>query len=461
VRLDLDPEATPADQAEALYRELRWHDGEAEVAHREGRRRVARLVRAVAAEAAPAFSADGTYLITGGLGGLGLRLAAWLAEHGARHMALMGRSTPSEEALAQITRLESRGCTLAVFTADVARREEVQRTLGGIDADLPPLRGIFHLAGVLDDGVLLQQDWSRFQKVFAAKVDGAWHLHELTRDRRLEAFVLFSTSVSLQGYAGQGNHAAANAFLDGLAHYRRGLGLPGLSINWGAWGETGSVVERQVEAQMRRQGVSLIPPDQGFAALGRTLCTGVAQMAVIPIQWQQFLRGYADRQVPPFFAEMVRGGGDLPKPAAAEGDGLELAAALASVPPERRRARLRDYVWSQAAAVLGINPAAPMDPEQPLNELGLDSLMALELRKNLGNAVGKQLPATLLFNYATVHALTDYLAGEVLKLDAEAIDQGPPDDAATVADLTEIASLTEQEMAALIDDELDALMEDA
>jgi myxalamid-type polyketide synthase MxaC len=333
--------------------------------------------------------------------------------------------------------------------------------LDGIDADLPPLRGIFHLAGVLDDGVLLQQDWSRFQKVFAAKVDGAWHLHELTRDHQIEAFVLFSTSVSLQGYAGQGNHAAANAFLDGLAHYRRGLGLPGLSINWGAWGETGSVVERQVEAQMRRQGVTLIPPDQGFAALGRILCTDVAQMAVIPIQWPQFLRGYADRQVPPFFAQMVQGGGVLTKRVVAEGDGLGLAAALASVAPERRRARLFDYVWSQAAAVLGVNPAVPMDQEQPLNELGLDSLMALELRKNLGNAVGKQLPATLLFNYATVRALTDYLAGEVLKLDAAAVDQGPPDEAATAADLTEIAGLTEQEMAALIDDELDALMEDA
>src|SRR5262249_23474603 len=146
----------------------------------------------------------------------------------------------------------------------------------------------------------------RFQNVFAAKVDGAWHLHELTRDHPLEAFVLFSTSVSLLGYAGQGNHAAANAFLDGLAHYRRGHGLPGLGVNWGAWGGRVSVVARQVETQMRRQGVTLIPPDQGFAALGRAMGTDVAQIAVIPIQWQQFLRGYAEHQVPLFFADMVR-----------------------------------------------------------------------------------------------------------------------------------------------------------
>ena len=242
VRIDLDPRGG-LDQATDLCGELVCDDrSEEEIAFRDGERLVLRLSRCETRHKSGSLDVargEGSYLITGGLTGLGLATARWLVSQRARYLVLAGRSAPSEEARLAIGEMERAGARVLVVQADVSRREDVDRLLGQIDGTGVPLRGVIHAAGTFDDGVLLEQRWERFEKVMAAKVAGAWNLHQATRGIPLDFFVAYSSGASLLGSTGQGNYAAANSFLDGLAGYRQSLGLPGLAINWGPWAEVG------------------------------------------------------------------------------------------------------------------------------------------------------------------------------------------------------------------------------
>nr|MCU0685551.1 type I polyketide synthase [Polyangiaceae bacterium] len=224
----------------ALAREVLAGDAETQVALRGSERYVARLERgrSTDATAPPRFAADATYLVTGGLGGLGLAVAGWLIESGARHLVLVGRSAPAAEATARLRAFEQAGARVEFARADVADAAHVRRVLEGIDPSRP-LRGIFHAAGVLEDGIVLQQSRERWQRVWAPKALGAWNLHRLSHSAPLDHFVLFSSATALLGNAGQSSYAAANALLDALARQRRAEGLPALSVQWGAWSEVG------------------------------------------------------------------------------------------------------------------------------------------------------------------------------------------------------------------------------
>ncbi|NJQ96784.1 MAG: SDR family NAD(P)-dependent oxidoreductase [Hydrococcus sp. CSU_1_8] len=208
---------------------------------------------------------DGSYLITGGLGALGLQIGRWLVQQGAKHLILTGRNQPSQEARETIDQLEKIGTRVNVVQADVSNFDDVKRIIAS-SPHLPvspspclPLRGIIHAAGVLDDGVLLKQNWERFDRVLAPKVRGAWNLHLATQNLPLDFFVCFSSIASLLGSPGQGNYAAANAFMDALAHYRRGLGLPGLTINWGVWADVGMAAQlsEHDRARLEEQGIKV------------------------------------------------------------------------------------------------------------------------------------------------------------------------------------------------------------
>ena len=214
----------------------------------------------------------GEYLITGGLGALGLAIAEGLAERGARHLTLVGRKAPSADAAARIARLESNGVHVRSESADIADASAVAAVLHQIDASGVPLVGIVHAAGVLEDGALMQQTWERFETVLTPKALGAWHLHRASVQRPLDFFVLFSSMSSVIGSPGQGNYAAANAFLDALAHARRAEGLPASSINWGPWSTAGMAAElgSRRRDQWRAQGVAAIPVDTGVVALLRS-----------------------------------------------------------------------------------------------------------------------------------------------------------------------------------------------
>src|SRR5690606_3025209 len=362
-----------------------------------------------------AASTPGTYLITGGLAGLGLLVAQRLvAEQGARHLMLVSRSSPSVAAQEAIREMEAAGAQILTMQADVSNEAQLRQVLATIEAQMPPLRGVIHSAGVLDDGALLQQDWSRFQKVFAPKVTGGYLLHTLTRHLPLEFFILFSSGSAVLGSAGQSNHAAANAFLDALAHHRRSLGLPALSINWGVWDEIGSAAARHVGERVSSRGIGTISPEEGWQVLAYLRQRPATQVGVFPVNWHAFLAGGG----PPFFRELA--GQMTQQPAvtlSATKTVVEpavptttLRQRLEAAPASKRRSLLLSHVRDQANKVLGLPATNTIDYQQPLQELGLDSLMAVELRNLLGAGLDleRPLPATLVFDYPTIESLADY-----------------------------------------------------
>ena len=350
----------------------------------------------------PVVRTEATYLLTGGLGSLGLSVARWMVEQGARSLALVGRRAAVGAAAEVVRALEARGAQVKVILGDVACPEDVARILGEIREALPPLRGVLHLAGVLDDGVLEQQRWERFEKVLAPKVSGSWNLHTATLDLPLDFFVLFSSGASLLGSPGQASYSAANAFLDALAHHRRAEGRPAMSVNWGPWAE-GGMAEGVDRKRWKSRGLGLIPPEEGLRVLGALVRQGPTQIGVLPIRWEVFAAG----AVPPMLSEVVQ---QVRKMAGKRAEGPETPAllhALRQAAPSRRRGHVLAHLRDNVAKVLGL--IGPLDPRQPLRELGLDSLMAVELRNMIGKALGKPLSVTLLFDYPTLDALADHI----------------------------------------------------
>ncbi|WP_437760870.1 SDR family NAD(P)-dependent oxidoreductase [Sorangium sp. So ce1389] len=419
--VDLDAEGGGV---EMLSRELLADSEENQVALRGGQRYVARLARASAELAAvsalaspPRVRADGSYLITGGLGGLGLHVARWLVARGAKHLVLMGRRAAAAEAA--VRELEGAGARVKVARADVSRAPEVAAVLDEIRRTMPPLRGVFHCAGVADDGVLLNQDWAHFASVMSPKLEGGFHLHALTRDLELDHFVLFSSIASVFGAPGQGGYAAANAFLDALAHHRRARRLPALSINWGAWSDVG-MAARMREADQRRigeQGLEWISPDQGIQALESVMQATAAQVAVVQVDWQRFMRLLPASAPAPFYTEVAAGVMASVEGARAEEARKHQAAwrrLLTETIPSQREEVLRTLVWEEAIRALGLDPAQRPDFDCSLYDLGLNSLGALDLTARLGMRVGYALPPTMLFSHATVAAIASYLMNQVL-----------------------------------------------
>jgi acyl carrier protein len=250
----------------------------------------------------------------------------------------------------------------------------------------------------------------------APKVDGAWNLHTLTLDSSLDFFVLFSAGASLLGSGGQGNYAAANAFLDGLAHYRRRCGLPVLSINWGAWAEVGMASRLQDQNQRRwtAQGMDLIKPADGMRAMQRLLERGAVQMAVLPMNWQKLNR-QPDEAVRPLLRLLVRNHSEEVRSADTKGSASFLEQ-LKNTAPEDQYRTLFEYLTKEVNKVLGLDAAHPTNPRQGFTDIGLDSLMAVELSNRLQKGLGRSLPSTLTFEHPSIQSLTDYLAAEVLAI---------------------------------------------
>jgi NADPH:quinone reductase-like Zn-dependent oxidoreductase len=371
---------------------------------------------------------DATYLITGGLAGLGLLTAEWMAEHGARHLVLLGRRAPLDEARAAMARIEARGARVEVRQADVADVRALRGVLDSIALTMPPLRGIVHSAGLLRDGVLLRQEWTRFAEVMAPKVDGAWNLHALTLGRPLDFFVLFSSVAGLMGSSGQSNHAAANTFMDALAHERRARGWPALSINWGVWSDVGSAAERQAGDRVKQVGVGTISPARGLQAFRTLLASSRVQAAVLPIDWDEYKRQFRG-DVPAWLNEVTRQrraaaragahAPETPTPGA-----MSLYRRLADIPANQQLEAVEAHITEQVAAVIGLDPGKSLDPQRPLNEIGLDSLMAVELRNRLTASLDldRGLPATLVFDYPTISAIAHYVLRDVLQVTAAAAE---------------------------------------
>ncbi len=406
--LDLDPESAPS--AGELADELLFPDRETRAARRGGERRVARLTRLEAERATPPASASGrlrgdrSYLVTGGLGGIGLEMAAWLAESGAGAIVLNGRRAPDERAAGTIERLRERGAAVRVEIADVTDGAAVEGMLRRLDAELPPLAGVIHSVGVLADGAITNQDWGRFERVLAPKMLGAWRLHQATADQDLDLFVLFSSVAGVLGNAGQANHAAANAFLDQLARHRRALNLPGQAIAWGAWSEVGEAEERRerVAGRLAATGQGWMAPERGVEAFARLLRLDVVASVVAPLD------GSALTSPPPLLEELAGTG-------VGAGDAAPETAPvrLLELPPAEREPALVAFVQEELKAILRLRSAP--SPTAGFFELGMDSLMAVELRNRLHRAFGGALTVsnTAVFDHPDASRLARHLAEEL------------------------------------------------
>ena len=388
--IDLDPDGA-GDEAAVLSEICRADGDEDAVAWRCAKWYIPRLAHTAIAASPLSIRANGTYLITGGLGGIGLTVARWLVAQGARCLVLAGRSDPLESTQAILGELRGAGAAVVIIRADVSRREDVARILDQIDQELPPLCGVLHAAGILDDSVITHLTAPRLRAVMAPKVDGAWYLHELTRDRKLDCFVLFSSAAALLGSPGQANYAAANAFLDALAHYRHAAGLPVLSINWGPWAEVGLAAASATRGQrLALQGIGSLTPAQGIQALALLLSQPAPQVAVVPLnlrQWREFHLAAADA---PLLSDLVRAEQGQP---GAQADDSQVLTALEAAEVGQRRAMLAAHVREQVAQVMRLDPAE-IDPRIPFGSLGLDSLMGLEIRNRLERSLGLTLGLT-------------------------------------------------------------------
>ena len=349
-----------------------------------------------------AFSAKASHLITGGLGGFGLEVAKWLIASGARHLVLCGISgAVAPEAKRAIAQLRRRGAKVLIVKADVSRPSDVARMLATIKFRMPPLRGVFHAAMVLDDGLLIHLTEERFRLVFAPKAIGAWNLHVALAKVPLDHFVLFSSISGLIGSPGQGNYAAANSFLDALAHHRRSLRLPALSVDWGVLDQVGVVARNPaLAAQMKANGLYPFSPDQATEMLGKLLQRNVTQIGFMHVDWQKLLSPKAGAPLSPRFSDV--GGSTLLDPSAASEDHRSL---LLSASTEERQALVLNLVRECVAKVLRTAPAL-LDTARPLREIGLDSLMAFELLNRLEMKIGASLPNSKMSANSSIESLT-------------------------------------------------------
>ncbi|HEV7773322.1 MAG TPA: SDR family NAD(P)-dependent oxidoreductase [Conexibacter sp.] len=384
---------------------------EPELALRDGTVYAPRLARAVVDEqrAAVALDPDGAVLITGGTGGLGAVVARHLAgEHGVRRLLLTSRRGPAAEGAAElVSELAELGCEADVVACDVADRAQVEAVLSGI-GDERPLVGVIHAAGVLDDGTIASLDGERLRGVMAPKVDGALHLHELTRDRELSFFVLFSSAAAALGSPGQGNYAAANAFLDGLAHYRQAHGLPAISVAWGPWRQAAGMVVEADAARLARFGIELLSDEQALSLLDVALVVPEARLVPIALDTAALRVVARAGALPPILSGVVRA--PIRRGAGAKG---ALARMLAEAPESEWERVTLDLIRGHIATVLGHPSSQAVDPHRNFRDMGFDSLGAVELRNRLIQATGLRLPATIVFDHPTPAAVAAYVVRKV------------------------------------------------
>ena len=342
---------------------------------RDGQLHTPRLVPISADPARPSLQPSGTYLITGGTGALGLQTAAWLVNRGARSLVLLAHRPPSEAASLEIAALEAAGCRVLVRQADVSVREQLAQVLDEIAATLPPLTGVIHSAGVLNEGLLLRQEWERFLPVLTPKVVGAWNLHELTAHLPLQLFVCYSSVASVLGTPGQGSYAMGNAFLDGLAQLRRSQGLPALSASWGAWSGGGMADRDDVRQMLPRIGVKFLTAPTAFDLLEDLLAADPGHALVAEVDWPLLVR-----TLPSVLQLMPQAARVQTPPSASAG----IPAILAAARPEDREGILLRELRLEVARILQLAGPEQVPGDRLLSDLGVDR----------SNAVGSTALAT-------------------------------------------------------------------
>ncbi len=447
---NVDIPSLPAEKDfETLAKQMCQNSAEDQIVVRGGNCFVARFKRRAAATRPEPFAVlpDATYLITGGMGGIGIELARWLVSAGARHLALVGRRPPTAVVREQLDALESSGASVRIFNSDVTDTSEMSAVFHQIASAMPPLRGVFHLA-VATDGVLIGElTKERLERVWRPKAVGAWTLHNLTQGMPLDFFVLFSSVACVLSQPGQGSYAAANSYLDSLARYRRGQGLKASSFQFGPWEGLGLAREEGALKSVRayqQQGIRSLPLSKALDALECLLREDATNNLILPVRWDEFARSFAGDKIPNLFLDLAAAAGP-----AADAEPLKesVREKLLAVPAGRaRRALLENHLQNALATVLKAD-ASRMDPTKPLGSLGVDSLMALQFVRRLAISTSVHLPATAIFNYPTLRLLETELARRMeIPLDSET-QPVPASSAAdfAVAENSGVSKLTEEE----------------
>jgi myxalamid-type polyketide synthase MxaD len=471
--VELDPAISPEEKAAQLKSQILYGGDEDRVAFREGQRYVARLSPQRPDVLEPArlpWRSDAAYLITGGLGEIALELGPWAVAGGARRLILLGRTPlppraewsqldPESQAgrrVQAIRALETMGASVHTAAVDVSDEGQLYAFLDGYAAEgWPPIRGIIHAAAVIEGKLLPELDEASLQRVLGAKARGAWLLHRYFDERRpLDFFVLFSSVAAIMGNAGQASYAAANAFLDALAHVRRSQGQRALSVNWGLWGEVGFATTssgQRVVDYMRGFGLSPLTTPQALDSFELLLTQPeLIQTAVLRADWRRWAEQGRLVGLPPFLQTVCQ----VDKRGERRPAALTVRERLEAVPVGPARGQtFETFMRDQLAEVLKIEPVH-IDRETPLGDLGIDSFTAIELRNRLERSLGVTLSATVAWNYPTIAAMTPYLARKMaLPLSpADVADSAPPMDDEMAAFLSQADSLSAEELRRLLNE---------
>jgi len=399
--------------SKVIVGELSGRDWEETVALRSEGRFVTRLVRSkfdATTTSTLKLHADATYLITGGLGGLGLKLASWMVARGARHVALAGRREPTEAVRAGILEMEKVGAKVWVLRCDVSIEKDVVEMVAAIKSSGPPLRGVVHAAGTAGERrPLLDTGAADIYSVLSSKTRGAWNLHMATLDCPLDFFVLYSSASAILGLIGHAGYAAANSFLDGLADQRTSMGLAGMSIQWGAFAEVGLAAREGRGQRMGGAGLGTISSEEGYFALERLLEHPRASVGVFRLHVRQWLDVFPQSAASPFWSELQKEGESFHRVNDAS---AALRKELENAEPAARRALLEKQVRGTLSQVFRMEPSE-IDRTIPFVNIGADSLMSLEVKNRLEQSLGLRLTATILFTYANMAALVEYLLVEM------------------------------------------------
>ena len=427
---------------------------------------VPRLQRqAVTIPDSAAFGAEASYVISGGLGALGLRLAEWLIEQGARHLLLLGRNVATVDKQQRIDKMQSGGAHIEVSNIDVSDQQALALTIDSYCQQAPAVSGVFHLAGQLADNVLSELSTSSFEVALSPKLGGALALHQVFKNQSLDYFVCFSSVAALTGSMGQGAYAAANAATDSLMAWRRLQGLAAQSVQWGPWAEAGMAADQNQKDQQRFSGygIEAINPTYGMAFLSWVLEKQQqknipATLVAMPVDWSRYLAHLYGDSVPPMYQALmsVNHNHQSQENALVK---VDLMASLKGLSSEVRRSRIEQLLRSAIASIVGLDDDSQIGERKPLFDLGLDSLGAIELRNRLAKIIGRTMRATLLFDFPTLSALSDHLEYDVLGFSKPGESNHDDPDVASENNLrkqtlAQIDELSDDELATMLEQEL-------
>ena len=409
--VDLDPLLHSVNEtAQQIIETMTLVSLESRSAWRGGQRYTARLSK-TSTQAIPSsqpIHPDKTYLLTGATGGLGMAASQWLMDQGAKSLLLLSRHSAKPEVQSQIDDWNAQGMTVVHQCVDISDAEALCHVMDAARKDLPEIAGIIHCAGVLDDHLIEALSPKSVDKVFSGKVQGAWNLHALTQTLALDFFVLFSSAASVLGNRGQANYAAANAYLDGLAQRRHQLGLTATSINWGPWAQVGMAQsDAAVTQHLKRQGFVALAPDLGLEALGVCLSLSSPQHTIVECDWNQYIQ--SNETSARFLDKLVDSGDTNISTLTRSKSAAELLDEVKKASPSQQQAVVEQYVHRKIRQLFGLAPTVSLVPTQALTDLGLDSLMAVQLADLVGKGLGQRLPVSLAFNYPTPAELVGHI----------------------------------------------------